>query len=62
MMNDSRDAVMADQVRAERIKKILLKNGTYEEMAERTKIGSRTLLRIATGKTEPKFSDIIEIA
>ncbi|MFL7017226.1 helix-turn-helix domain-containing protein [Vibrio cyclitrophicus] len=62
MMNDSRDTVMADQVRAERIKKILLKNGTYEEMAERTKIGSRTLLRIATGKTEPKFSDIIEIA
>lgn len=61
-MNINRETVMTDIKRAERIKKTLLSNGTYDEMAERTGIGAKTLLRMATGKTEPKFADIIEIA
>lgn len=53
---------MADELRAFRIKNAILSSGTYEEIAEKTGINSRTLVRIATGKTEPKFSDIIEIS
>ena len=60
-MKSYRDDEMVDIYRAERIKEAILSNGTYEEMADKTGIGSRTLLRIATGKTEPKFSDIVAI-
>ncbi|OEE72383.1 helix-turn-helix domain-containing protein [Vibrio ordalii] len=61
-MKSSREEEMTDTYRAERIKEAILTNGTYEEIADKTGIGSRTLLRIATGKTEPKFSDVITIA
>ncbi|HHY0813580.1 TPA: helix-turn-helix domain-containing protein, partial [Klebsiella pneumoniae] len=54
--------VMADKQRAERIKKVILEHSTYEELAEKTGISVSTLVRIASGKTEPKFSDIIQIA
>ncbi|STG23565.1 Helix-turn-helix [Escherichia coli] len=54
--------VMADSKRAERIRKAILEHGTYEEVADKTGINVRTLVRIATAKTEPKFSDVIEIA
>ncbi|EOA0846021.1 helix-turn-helix domain-containing protein [Escherichia coli] len=37
-------------------------HSTYEELAEKTGISVSTLVRIASGKTEPKFSDIIKIA
>lgn len=54
--------VMADSKRAERIRKAILEHGTYEEVADKTDINVRTLVRIATAKTEPKFSDVIKIA
>lgn len=44
------------------IKKVILEHSTYEELAEKTGISVSTLVRIASGKTEPKFSDIIQIA
>ncbi|EKC9999146.1 helix-turn-helix transcriptional regulator [Escherichia coli] len=53
---------MADSKRAERIRKAILEHGTYEEVADKTDINVRTLVRIATAKTEPKFSDVIKIA
>ncbi|MGU5146299.1 helix-turn-helix domain-containing protein, partial [Escherichia coli] len=54
--------VMADKQRAERIKNLILEHSTYEELGEKTGISVSTLVRIASGKTEPKFSDIIKIA
>lgn len=53
---------MSKEIRAERIKNVILENSTYEELAEKTGISESTLVRIASGKTEPKFSDIIKIA
>lgn len=53
---------MSKEIRAERIKNVILENSTYEELAEKTGISVNTLVRIASGKTEPKFSDIIKIA
>ncbi|MCC4266170.1 helix-turn-helix domain-containing protein [Oceanimonas baumannii] len=53
---------MADIARAERIKNTVLGYGTYEEMADKTGISTRTLMRMATAKTEPKFADVIKIA
>ncbi|EIK7916399.1 helix-turn-helix domain-containing protein [Escherichia coli] len=53
---------MSKEIRAERIKNVILENSTYEELAEKTGISVSTLVRIATAKTEPKFSDIIKIA
>ena len=53
---------MADVARAERIKNTILAYGTYEDMADRTGISTRTLVRMATAKTEPKFADVIKIA
>ncbi|EOL3516440.1 helix-turn-helix domain-containing protein [Escherichia coli] len=53
---------MSKEIRAERIRKAILDDGTYEEVADKTGINVRTLVRIATAKTEPKFSDIIRIA
>ncbi|EDK4789787.1 XRE family transcriptional regulator, partial [Salmonella enterica] len=50
---------MSKEIRAERIKNVILENSTYEELAEKTGISVSTLVRIASGKTEPKFSDII---
>lgn len=54
--------IMADSKRAERLRKAILEHGTYEEVADKTGINVRTLVRIATAKTEPKFSDVIQIA
>ncbi|HBB1519558.1 TPA: helix-turn-helix transcriptional regulator [Escherichia coli] len=53
---------MSKEIRAERIQNVILENSTYEELAEKTGISVSTLVRIASGKTEPKFSDIIKIA
>ncbi|ECN6303272.1 helix-turn-helix transcriptional regulator [Salmonella enterica subsp. enterica serovar Typhimurium] len=53
---------MSKEIRAERIKNVILESSTYEELAEKTGISVSTLVRIASGKTEPKFSDIIKIA
>jgi transcriptional regulator with XRE-family HTH domain len=53
---------MGKEIRAERIKNVILENSTYEELAEKTGISVSTLVRIASGKAEPKFSDIIKIA
>ncbi len=53
---------MSKEIKAKRIKKVILEHSTYEELAEKTGISVRTLVRIASGKTEPKFSDIIKIA
>lgn len=61
-MGNNEHEVMADKQRAERIKKVILEHSTYEELAEKTGISVSTLVRIASGKTEPKFSDIIKIA
>lgn len=53
---------MADIARADRIKNTILEYGTYEDMADKTGISTRTLMRMATAKTEPKFADVIKIA
>lgn len=52
---------MAEQDIAARLKDAILQFGTYEKVADKTGIGSRTLLRIATGRTSPKFEDVIKI-
>ncbi|EBQ5221900.1 helix-turn-helix transcriptional regulator, partial [Salmonella enterica] len=46
----------------ERIKKSILGYSTYEDVAEKTGISISTLVRISSGKTEPKFSDVILIS
>lgn len=61
-MSNTEHEVMADKQRAERIKKAILDHSTYEELAEKSGISVSTLVRIAAGKTEPKFSDVIQIA
>lgn len=53
---------MSKEIKAKRIKKVILEHSTYEELSEKTGISVSTLVRIASGKTEPKFSDIIKIA
>lgn len=53
---------MADKQRAERIKQAILQSGTYEEVAAKTGISVSTLVRITSGKTEPKVKDIADIA
>ncbi|HDZ8915904.1 TPA: helix-turn-helix transcriptional regulator [Aeromonas hydrophila] len=53
---------MADKLRAERIKQAILESGTYEEVAFKTGISVSTLVRITSGKTEPKLKDIADIA
>lgn len=61
-MSNSGHETMADKKRAERIKKAILKHGTYEEFAEKTGISISTLVRITSAKTEPKFTDVMKIA
>lgn len=53
---------MSRVTRAERIKKTILEYSTYEDVAEKTGISISTLVRISSGKTEPKFSDVILIS
>ncbi|MDO6499250.1 helix-turn-helix domain-containing protein [Photobacterium sanguinicancri] len=61
-MNNYEHITMADENRASRFKKAILSTGTYEEISESTGISVSTLVRIASGKTEPKLSDAIKIA
>lgn len=53
---------MSRITRAERIKKTILEYSTYEDVAEKTGISISTLVRMSSGKTEPKFSDVILIS
>ncbi|HCR0928118.1 TPA: helix-turn-helix transcriptional regulator [Klebsiella aerogenes] len=53
---------MSKEIRAKRIKNAILNASTYEEVSNKTGISVSTLVRISSGKTEPKFSDIIRIA
>ncbi|EEJ1168874.1 helix-turn-helix transcriptional regulator [Salmonella enterica subsp. enterica serovar Typhimurium] len=53
---------MSNNNRADRLKAAMLEYGTYEEMADKIGISSRTLVRIATGRTEPKFTDVLKIS
>ncbi|EAX4489614.1 helix-turn-helix transcriptional regulator [Escherichia coli] len=53
---------MSRVTRAERIKKTILEYSTYEDVAEKTGISISTLVRMSSGKTEPKFSDVILIS
>lgn len=54
--------VMADKQRAARLKKAILSAGTYEEVSDKTGISVRTLVRLASGQTEPKFSDVLRLS
>lgn len=53
---------MSKEIRAKRIKNAILNSLTYEDVSNKTGISVSTLVRISSGKTEPKFSDIIKIA
>lgn len=53
---------MSRMLRAERIKQSILGFSTYEDVAEKTGISISTLVRISSGKTEPKFSDVLLIS
>ena len=46
----------------ERIKQSIKNNGGYESISDITGINSRTLKRMASGETEPKFKDIIALS
>jgi len=62
MMTTNENYNMADMGIAERLKSAILNKGTYEEISEMTGISVSTLVRISSGKTEPKLSDIIKIS
>ncbi len=47
---------------SERIKFAIKDNGGYDYISEITEISVSTLKRIAAGKTEPKFRDVVNIA
>lgn len=47
---------------SERIKYAIKDNGGYDFVSEVTDISVSTLKRIAAGKTEPKFKDVVSIA
>jgi hypothetical protein len=47
---------------SERIKFAIKDNGGYDYISEITEISVSTLKRIAAGKTEPKFKDVVNIA
>lgn len=38
---------MSKEIRAERIKNVIMENSTYEELAEKTGINVRTLVRLS---------------
>ncbi|MFP1883472.1 helix-turn-helix domain-containing protein [Lonsdalea quercina] len=46
---------------AMRIKDIILEYGTYKMVSQRTGISQSTLVRIAAGRTEPRFCDVISL-
>lgn len=53
---------MIDLELANRLKKAILQNYTYAEMSTLTGINQKTLLRIANGNTDPKFSHVAKIS
>ncbi|PKF48659.1 helix-turn-helix domain-containing protein [Enterovibrio nigricans] len=54
---------MSVEKRAEQFKRAILRKGaTYEIISDITGISSRTLKRIASGETDPRFSDVIKIS
>lgn len=61
-MAENEHQYMADKSRAERFKAAILTTGTYEEVAEKSNVSVSTLVRIASGKTDPKLSDAVSIA
>ena len=58
-----RDKLMSANRRAEQFKRAILKKGaTYDIISDITGISTRTLKRIASGETDPRFSDVIKIS
>lgn len=53
---------MSNNDKANRIKDAIKSHGGYEAMSDRTGINSRTLKRMSSGETEPKFKDIITLS
>lgn len=54
---------MSVNKRAEQFKRAILRKGaTYDIISDITGISSRTLKRIASGETDPRFSDVIKIS
>lgn len=47
---------------AERVRHAIIDNGGYEYVSEITGISISTLKRIAAGKTQPKFKDVVDIS
>lgn len=47
---------------SERLKSIIKEHGGYDKVSEKIGINRQTLIRIATGKTDPKLSQVIKIA
>lgn len=52
---------MVEKNIAIRLKNTILQYGTYEKVAELTGISVSTLTRISSGKTSPKFDDVMKI-
>ncbi|HGS5694453.1 TPA: helix-turn-helix domain-containing protein [Vibrio cholerae] len=46
---------------ATRLKSVILQFGTYEKVSELTGISVSTLVRISSGKTSPKFDDVVKV-
>lgn len=47
---------------AERIKEAITDNGGYGAISEKTGISQSTLVRMASGKTDPKLKDVMKVA
>lgn len=47
---------------SERIKAVIRKQGGYDAVSKITNINRQALIRIATGKSEPKFNQMISIS
>lgn len=52
---------MIDQDVAERLKIIIRENGGYDKVSDLTNLNRQTLIRICTGKTDPKLSQVVAI-
>jgi DNA-binding XRE family transcriptional regulator len=52
---------MIDLDVAEKLKAIIKERGGYDKVSEITGINRQTLIRICTGKTDPKFSNVVDI-
>ncbi|ENI4488575.1 helix-turn-helix transcriptional regulator [Vibrio fluvialis] len=49
------------EVIAERLKTIIKSQGGYDKVAEKIDVNRQTLIRVATGKTDPKLSLVMKI-